>query len=78
MRVRQMVDWTEKQLGRLTEHTATIGDYELSIVGDGAGWIWTIRRQSRIEFQGVEKNLGGATRTIKTIVQRMQEGSDKA
>ena len=69
-----MVKWIEMQNSRFTHCTATLGVYVLSIVGSGSGWVWTIRQQDCVDFQGLEKSLADAKHTTETVALRMQGG----
>ncbi|MDO9713043.1 hypothetical protein [Paracraurococcus lichenis] len=72
-----MAKWTEAKIGALTQHAATVGDYDLSVTGDGSHWMWAIWRQGRdrAEFRGLEQSAADAMRTAESVVQRVLDWS---
>lgn len=70
------IEWTGEKVGTFTHHVALVGDYTLSITGDGTTWIWSIWRQTRTEFSGVEGSVDDAIRATEALMLRVQDGSE--
>lgn len=73
-----MVEWAETETLGCTRCTATVGDYALSIVGNGSEYVWVVWQQNRIVFQGMERSLASAKLTVEAVVRWAQNGPEGA
>ena len=66
-----MVAWSETMPGSLLGRVATVGDYELSIIGGEHVWCWLVCRGRDNLAVGTECSLGAATSAAEDATRRL-------